>query len=108
MPLTKAEQAERRKADREALAKLMAADTLQAQLAEKIREVSPGMAAGTVIELSEQLETLIAERESGYRSMEARDAHIEFSELVYPSGTVSLDAAGDLMGVEFNVPVVVE
>lgn len=108
MTETKEERAEAKRLADEKLAVLLADETAEAGIAEVIRTRCPKLAAATVLELVEALAEHVNEMTSGFRTMEAVGAHIEMSHVDYPSGSVMLDAAGDLMGVEFNVATLVD
>lgn len=81
---------------------------VEVNVAEAVGAAWPTLAAGGVLAIVAAVAPMIDEAREGLSSMEAHGAHIEVERIQYPSGTVRLDAAGDLMGVDFSVPVIVE
>lgn len=93
---------------RAAREKLIRSGTLEGDIAEVLAEQFPLSRTNSLVAACKAVAEYIEAREEGYTRMEAVGAHIDTESVTYPNGSVGIDAAGNLVSVEFDGPVIVE
>jgi hypothetical protein len=87
---------------------LIRSGTLEGDIAEGLAGQFPLSRTNSLLTACKAVAEYIEAREDGYTRMEAVGAHIDTESVTYPNGSVGIDAAGNLVSVEFDGPVIVE